>query len=68
MEEKMSYIPHGVKEVSLIGVEQNDSAGLGFVATESKKASMVWFLSLDLKLCEYWKNTKILRNLKENNN
>lgn len=65
MKEKMSNIPHGAKEVSLKGAEQNDSAGLSFVATELKKVSTVWFLSLDLKLCEYWKNIKILRNLKE---
>lgn len=55
MEEKTSNIPHGVKEVSLKWVEQSGSASLGFVATELKKASTVWFLSLDLKLCEYWK-------------
>lgn len=40
-------------------VEQSGSAGLGFVATELKKASTVWFLSLDLKLCEYWKHKDI---------
>lgn len=43
MKEKMSNIPNGAKEVSLKGAEQNDSAGLSFVATELKKASTVCF-------------------------
>lgn len=65
MEEKMSNIPHGAKEVSLKWVEQSGSAGLGFVATELKKASTVWFLFLDLKLCKYWKYKDIKKFKRE---